>query len=113
MIQDISEELQDEVIGSIFSDNLISYLLYASEQYNCWNLCKDVKIYHMHKTTTPHHEKFTKEQVNKIKIKYCLRYGDNDIVKLLVATDIEDYYNGEMSNYFISWGDFQHNDYKY
>ena len=52
-------------------------------------------------------------QVNKIKIKYCLRYGDNDIVKLLVATDIEYYYNGEMSNYFISWGDFQHNDYKY
>ena len=113
MVHDIADELDDEVIGSIFSDNIISYILYSSAEYKCWNLCNELKIHHRHKTTTPHHKEFTKDEVNKIKLNYCKKYGDFDIVKLLVATDIEDYYNGEQSNYFITWGDFQNNDYKY
>ena len=32
---------------------------------------------------------------------------------MLVATDIEDYYQSEKSNYFITWPDFELNDYKY
>ena len=113
MVDDLADIKDDTIIGTFFSDNIINYMLYRGHQYNAWNICKDIKIIHMHQHGIPDHEKYTKREGEAIKNEYCNKYGDDEFLQMLVATDIEDYYQSEKSNYFITWADFELNDYKY
>lgn len=115
MVDDFKKLDDSVVIGNLFCDTVLCYLLHSIGVYEVWNPCLDVKIHHMH-NTTDHASKtcnFDKKEMASAIGDYCNKFGDDDFLQLLVATDIEDYYRNEKPNYFISWHDFEQNDYKY
>ena len=115
MVDDFKKLDDSVVIGNLFCDTVLCYLLHSIGVYEAWNPCLDVKIHHMH-NTTDHISKtcnFDKKEMAKAIGNYCNKFEDDDFLHLLVATDIEDYYKNEKPNYFISWYDFEQNDYKY
>lgn len=115
MVDDFKQLDDSIIIGNLFCDTVLCYLLNSIGIYEAWNPCLDVKIHHMHNATS-HASKtcnFDKKEMATAIGNYCNKFGDDDFLHLLVATDIEDYYRNEKPNYFISWYDFEKNDYKY
>lgn len=115
MISDFEKLEKDIIVGTYYSDTVLTYLLYKSKEYDCWNPCYSIKIQHMH-NTTPHDSKTRtkdKTESDRLTYYYCNRFQDDEFIRLICPTDIEDYYLKKNCNRFISWHEFELNNYKY
>ena len=111
MVDDLEELDDDIIIGTYYSDVVLSYCIYMSKQYSAWNLCNDIVIQHFHKTTDHDHDTKSRSETQQKQSYYCQRFNNEHFNRNLVPTDIEDYYKSKNANKFITNHEYDLNNY--
>ena len=111
MIDDFELLPDDIIIGTFYSDAVLDNCIYHSKKYKAWNLCNDVVIKHCHQTTEHDHNTKNEEETAAIHNYYAQKFKSYDWYHHLAVTSVEDYWNRENANKFISDYQFKLNKY--
>lgn len=111
MLDNLEELPDDIIIGTFYSDVVLNYYIYESEQYSAWNPCGDIIIKHCHKTTEHDHTTKSKKEAIDTHNYYVKKFNKYDWYKHLSITTIEDYWCKKNGNKFVSDYQFDLNEF--